>query len=51
MERGDDPWKKVEEWCTKLPDMSSPFDLKEGAFTFTANGISKTVPYVVRYVQ
>ncbi len=51
MDRGDDPWKKVEEWWTKLPDMSFPIDLKEGAFTFTANGISRTVPYQVRYIQ
>jgi len=51
MERGDDPWKKIEEWWTKLPDMSFPIDLKEGAFSFSADGITKTVPYQVRYIQ
>jgi hypothetical protein len=51
LERGDKPWDKITQWWTGLPDMSFPIDLKEGAFTFTANGISKTVPYQVRYIQ
>ena len=49
MQRGDDPWKKVEEWFTNLPEMSFPIDLKDGQFLFSADGISKSVPIAVRY--
>ena len=49
MERGDDPWKKVEEWFTKLPEMSFPIDLKDGQFLFSADGVYKSVPIAVTY--
>jgi hypothetical protein len=49
MERKDDPWKKVEQWFTELPDMSFPIDLKDGQFAFSANGITRAVPVKVRY--
>ncbi len=48
-ERGDKPWGKVSQWWVGLPDMSFPIDLKEGSFSFSSNGISKTVGYQVRY--
>ncbi|MEJ2723528.1 MAG: LEA type 2 family protein [Deltaproteobacteria bacterium] len=49
LERGDDPWKKVEEWFTNLPEMSFPIDIKDGGFTFSADGIVKAVPIEARY--
>jgi hypothetical protein len=49
LERGDDPWKKVEEWFTELPEMSFPIDLKDGGFTFSADGVWKSVPIAERY--
>jgi hypothetical protein len=36
--RGDQPWQKIEEWWNKLPDMSFRIDLKDGNFTFSADG-------------
>jgi len=49
IKRGDDPWKKIEGWWLGLPDMSFPIDLKDGAFTFKADGIVKAVPINIRY--
>jgi hypothetical protein len=49
MERKDDPWKKVEEWFTMLPEMSFPIDLKDGQFAFSADGLTRAVPIKVRY--
>jgi hypothetical protein len=47
--RGDDPWKKVEGWWLGLPDMKFPIDLKDGAFVFKADGVTKAVPINIRY--
>jgi hypothetical protein len=49
MERGDDPWEKVEGWFTNLPEMSFPIDLKDGQFLFSADGVVEAVPINVRY--
>ena len=49
MERGDKPWDKIQKWWTEIPDMSFPIDLKEGNFTFSADGVVKVVPISVRY--
>ena len=49
IKRGDDPWKKVEEWFTKLPDMSFPIDLRDGQFAFSANGLTRAVPIKASY--
>jgi hypothetical protein len=49
LKRGDKPWEKIEQWWNGLPDMSFPIDVKEGAFTFTADGIVKVVPIETRY--
>jgi hypothetical protein len=49
LDRGDDPWKKVDGWFTNLPEMSFPIDIKDGGFTFSADGIVKAVPIKVRY--
>ena len=47
--RGDKPWEKIQQWWEKLPDMSFPIDLKEGNFTFSADGVLKTVPISMKY--
>ena len=49
MERGDKPWDKIQKWWTEIPEMSFPIDLKEGNFTFSADGVVKVVPITVRY--
>ena len=49
LDRGDDPWKKVEEWFTNLPLMSFPIDLKDGQFLFSADGVVEAVPIAVTY--
>ena len=50
LKRGDEPWAKVEQWWTELPDMTFPIDLKEGSFTFIADGgLVKVVPLETRY--
>ena len=49
MERGDKPWDKIQKWWTEIPEMSFPIDLKEGNFTFSADGVVKVVPLKVRY--
>ena len=49
MQRGDDPWKKVEEWWTQIPDMSFPIELKDGNFTFMADSVVKVVPIHIKY--
>jgi hypothetical protein len=47
--KGDKPWEKIEFWWTKLPEMAFPIYLKEGNFTFSADGITKVVPVDMKY--
>ena len=47
--RGDQPWQKIEEWWNKLPDMSFRIDLKDGNFTFSADGVVKAIPVMMKY--
>jgi hypothetical protein len=47
--KGDKPWEKIEFWWVKLPEMAFPIYLKEGNFTFTADGITKVVPVDMKY--
>jgi hypothetical protein len=49
LEKGDKPWEKVEQWWTGLPDMNLKIDIKQGAFSFRADGVSKTLAYSTRY--
>ena len=49
MERGDKPWDKIQKWWTEIPEMSFPVDLKDGNFTFSADGVVKSVPIAARY--
>jgi hypothetical protein len=48
-QRGDQPWQKIEYWWEKIPDMGFRIDLKEGNFTFHADGITKVVPINIKY--
>jgi len=47
--KGDKPWEKIEFWWAKLPEMAFPIYLKEGNFTFSANGITKVIPVNMKY--
>ncbi len=49
LKRGDKPWDKITQWWTGLPDMSFPIDLKDGNFTFSADGVVKVVPVNITY--
>jgi hypothetical protein len=49
LKRGDDPWDKIEQWWTGLPDMSFKIDVKEGSFSFRADGVSKVLGFSATY--
>jgi hypothetical protein len=49
--KGTDAWAALEKWWTQIPDMSFPITIYEGSFTFTANGVSKTLPFKATYPQ
>lgn len=51
MERGDKPWDKITKWWNELPEMSFPIDLKDGNFTFRADGVAKVLPVKMRYPE
>ena len=42
-------WQAMEKWWTTIGDMAFPITIGEGAFTFTADGVSKTIPLNVKY--
>ncbi len=43
--RGWSPWQALERWWKGVPDYSVPVTVKEGAFSFSADGISKVIPF------
>ncbi len=47
--RGDQPWQKIQYWWEKLPEMAFRIDLKEGNFTFSADGMTKVAPVTMKY--
>lgn len=49
LERGDKAWDKITQWWTGLPDMSLKIDIKEGSFSFKANGVSKVLGFSATY--
>lgn len=49
LKRGDKPWDKITQWWTELPDMSFKIDVKEGSFSFKADGVSKVLTYNTKY--
>jgi hypothetical protein len=46
-EKGVDAWEALEKWWTGVPEDAVPVHLHEGAFTFSADGVTKVVPYKV----
>jgi hypothetical protein len=50
-EKGTDAWAALEKWWTTIPDMAFPITIHEGAFTFQADGVSKTLPFKGVYPQ
>jgi hypothetical protein len=49
LKRGDKPWDKIKQWWTGLPDMSFKMDVKEGSFTFRADGVTRVLTYSSTY--
>ena len=49
--KGTDAWAALEKWWTTIPDMAFPIMIHEGAFTFQADGVSKTLPFKGVYPQ
>jgi hypothetical protein len=47
--KGINAWQAMEKWWTTIGDMAFPISIGEGSFTFTANGVSKTLPLNVTY--
>lgn len=47
--KGTDAWAALEKWWTTIPDMAFPINIHEGAFTFRADGVSKTLPFKATY--
>jgi len=43
--RGWSPWQALERWWKGVPDYSVPVTVKEGTFTFRADGVEKVVPF------
>ena len=48
-EKGWSPWEALERWWTGVPDFTVPVTVKEGSFSFTANGVSKVLPFEATY--
>jgi len=47
--KGTNAWAALEKWWTTIPDMAFPINIYEGSFTFTADGVSKTLPFKTTY--
>ncbi len=43
--KGWSPWDALERWWTGIPEFSVPITVKEGAFTFTADGVIRVLPF------
>ncbi len=41
-------WDTLEKWWKEVPEGTTPVTFSEGAFTFTANGVTKVYPYEVQ---
>jgi len=42
-------WQAMEKYWTQIPDMSFPINIYEGNFGFSADGVSKVVPFKGTY--
>ena len=43
------PWDALERWWTGVPDFSVPVTVDEGSFTFTAGGVTRTLPFKAEF--
>ena len=50
-DKGTNAWAALEKWWTTIPDMAFPINIHEGSFTFTADGVSKTLPFKATYPE
>jgi len=48
-EKGMNMWQAMEKWWTTIGDMAFPINIYEGTFSFSANGVSKRVPFEGTY--
>ncbi len=46
--KGWSPWKALETWWKGVPEGTTPVDITECSFSFSANGVSKTYPYEIK---
>jgi hypothetical protein len=47
--KGMDPWSAMEKWWTTIEDMSFPINITDGNFSFSADGVSKAIPFKGTY--
>ena len=47
--KGMNPWSAMEKWWTTIGDMAFPINITDGTFTFSANGVTKRVPFKGTY--
>ena len=49
--KGMNPWSAMEKWWTTIADMSFPINIKDGNFTFKADGVHKVVTFSATYPE
>jgi hypothetical protein len=47
--KGWSAWDALERWWKGVPDFSVPVTVREGAFTFSADGVVKVLPFEATY--
>ena len=47
--KGMNPWSAMEKWWTTIGDMSFPININDATFSFSANGVTKRVPFKGTY--
>jgi hypothetical protein len=47
--KGWSVWDALERWWKGVPDLTVPVTVKEAAFTFTADGVSKVAPFTATF--
>ena len=46
--KGWSPWQALETWWKGVPEGTTPVDITECSFSFSANGVAKTYPYAIK---
>ena len=46
--KGWSPWKALETWWKGVPEGTTPVDITECTFSFSANGVSRAYPYEIK---